>query len=258
MLERALPGLRPKLRTVYNAVDLQRFRPLDSPKPRNPSGSPLRMVVVASYQRQKNMMGLARALQLLQQSGGRGVVVDWYGFTPAAQEPLRESIAFIKGHGLDSIFRFHAPIRDVEAEYQRADVVGLFSKYEGLPNVVCEGMACGKPILLSDVCDAGNLVVEGQNGFLCDPDSDESIADAIRRLILLSDEERNRMGKESRRRAETMFASEAIVERYERILESCVRNRCLPANWAARESCPDSAVRSIDRWRMARWATKKR
>lgn len=230
MLERAWPALRHKLRTIYNAVDLNRFRPPPSPGPGESSNSPLRMVVVASYQRVKNMMGLAQALQLLRQSGGRGVVVDWYGATPPDQKPLQASTAFVKSHGLASILRFHPTIREVEAKYQRADLVGLFSEHEGLPNVVCEGMACGRPIVMSDVCDARQLVEEGKNGFLCDPHSPTSIASAISRMAALSTADRLQMGLESRRRAEQLFDAEIIVGRYERILESASRRAPAPVD----------------------------
>jgi glycosyltransferase involved in cell wall biosynthesis len=230
MLERSWPGLRPKLYTIYNAVDLNRFRPPASPGFGDSSNAPLRMVVVASYQRLKNMMGLAQALQLLRQSGGRGVVVDWYGATPPDQKPLQASTAFVKSHGLASVFRFHPPIREVEAEYQRADLVGLFSEHEGLPNVVCEGMACGKPIVMSDVCDARHLVGDGKNGYLCDPHSPASIADALRRMAYLTTKERLQMGLESRKRAEQLFDAEVIVGRYERILESASRRGPVPVD----------------------------
>ena len=230
MLAEAWPGLRPKLSTIYNMVELNRFRPPPSPGAGPPSSSPLRLVVVATYQRTKNMIGVAQALQLLHQSGGRGVAVDWYGDTPLDQEPLRAATAFVQEHGLASVFRFHPPIRKVEAVYQRADVVGLFSEYEGLPNVVCEGMACGKPILMSDVCDARHLVADGRNGFLCNPHSPASIANALRRMASLGAAERHEMGLESRRRAEQLLDAGVCVGRYERILKSAASRLPLPAD----------------------------
>ena len=223
MLEQAWPALRPRLHTIYNALDLNRFYPLPVPRDGADPNSPLRMVVVASYQRLKNMMGLAQALELLHQGGGKAIVVDWYGGTAPDPEPLREAAAFIQAHGLTSTLRLHPPIREVEAEYQRADMVGLFSQYEGLPNVVCEGMACGKPIVMSDVCDARHLVEDGKNGLLCDPRSPASIAKAIRRMASLDPDQRLRMGLDSRRRAEALFDPEVCLGRYEQILELASR-----------------------------------
>ena len=157
-------------------------------------------------------------------------MVDWYGATPADQQPLRETASFVTGHGLASILRLHPPIHEVELEYRRADAVGLFSEYEGLPNVVCEGMACGKPIIMSDVCDARHLVADGENGFVCNPHSPPSIASAINRMATLNSAARLQMGLESRRRAERLFKEDAVLDRYERILESAARRLPLPAD----------------------------
>jgi glycosyltransferase involved in cell wall biosynthesis len=126
--------------------------------------------------------------------------------------------------------------------------VGLFSFYEGLPNAVCEGMACQKPILLSDVCDAGSLVVDGENGFLCDPASPQSIAQAFQRLASASEEQLKKMGLASRRKAEALFAEEVIISFYERVLEAAAVRRPPPGNCTWPTSVPQSAFRTLERW----------
>ncbi len=219
MVERAWPALHPKLTTIYNAVDLDRFRP-SCETVSHRAGSPVHMVVAASYQRKKNMLGLAKAVHLLQQSGERVLVTDWYG---AALDPeaLNEATAFVNRNRLAPLLRFHPPVTEIEKEYQRADVVGLFSEYEGLPNAVCEGMACGKPILVSDVCDARNLVADSKNGFLCDPHCPESIAKALKRVSALTQAQLQEMGQESRRKAETLFDMPRVLAAYEAVFERC-------------------------------------
>lgn len=222
MLEDSWPTLRKKLTTIYNAVDLVKF----SPPPLNSVvgvDSSLRMVVAASYQRLKNMIGLARALHILV-AQGKKIIVDWYGGLGSDEEAFREAESFVRKHGLSSILRFHPPIRHIEAELRRADVVGLFSYYEGLPNAVAEGMACGKAIVMSDVSDARNLVEDGKNGFLCNPSSTSSIAEALSKIMSVGADERLRMGAESRRRAEALFEPESCLTQYELILESARRS----------------------------------
>lgn len=250
LLEAGLPFLRGKLVTVYNAVDLQLFQPHTETAPAGgATPGPFRIVVAASYQSKKNLQGLARALLLLKMtSAPRRVVVDWYGAMPADHAPHDETKCFVAQHNLADSLQLHPPTKAIAQELSTADAVGLFSFFEGLPNVVCEGMASGKPILLSNTCDASHLVSDGRNGFLCDPSSAESIAAAIRRLVLATDAERQQMGLESRRMAERLFAQDIVVDRYERVLKSVVRRQPLASdcNWPT--EVPESALLTVAKW----------
>jgi glycosyltransferase involved in cell wall biosynthesis len=217
LLERGWPRLASKLSTIYNAVDLDRFRPASAGLS---ASNGLAMVVVAGYQRNKNMLGLAKALLLFRDSGGHGLVVDWFGATQPNGAPLAEARAFVEKHGLQETLRFHPPKEAIETEYQRCDVVGLFSEYEGLPNVVCEAMACGKPVIMSDVSDARHLIADGHTGILCDPAAPASMAQALHRFTAMSPDERLAMGRAARARAEALFAPEKVLDAYERVMRA--------------------------------------
>ena len=142
---------------------------------------------------------------------------------------------------LDGVFRLHPPADRIHDLMLQADAVLLPSHYEGLPNSVCEGMALGKPILMSDVCDAGNLVENGINGFLFDPRSQDSIADAIARFADLTSEERTRMGAAGRAKAEVLFDVNTVADRYLRVLEAAAAGQPLEIeHWPSR--VPEAAL----------------
>lgn len=66
--------------------------------------------------------------------------------------------------------------------------------------VINEAMASGLPVIVSRTCGAASeLVQDGVNGFLVDPGSVESITTAIKTLIDMPQEARDRMGAASRR-----------------------------------------------------------
>lgn len=218
MLEARNHRLKKKLVTIYNAVRLAEGA--DSASTGSNDGEVM-LVVAARFSKQKNVMGLITALGICRDKKlPCRVAVGWYGDQTA--EPLLVDCARkeISRLGLGDMLTLHPPTPSIFATVSKAHAVLLPSFFEGLPNSVCEGMALGKPILMSDVADAGNLVQNGVNGFLFDPWRPDSIADAIVRFAELTPEERGKMGKASRTKAEVLFDAGTVAERYLRLLEA--------------------------------------
>lgn len=75
-----------------------------------------------------------------------------------------------------------SPNNDELAEYYRGALALLFpSLYEGFGLPPVEAMACGIPVLTSNVCALPEIV--GDAGIIVDPLDTEAIADGIRRLL---------------------------------------------------------------------------
>ena len=90
-------------------------------------------------------------------------------------------------------------------------LVCLPSYREGLPKSLIEAAAAGKAIVTTDVPGCREVVRHGDNGLLVRPRDVESLADALRRLIIDPDL-RGRMGARSRVRAEQEFGLDAVVK----------------------------------------------
>jgi glycosyltransferase involved in cell wall biosynthesis len=237
-IERSSPRLRPKLITIYNAVQISTS---GLTQPARPKPHEIRLIVPARLDRNKNPKGLLLALQILNAlKPSLCVRVDWYGDEKSEPEVLQEVRKGITDAGLDDVLRLHPPTGNIHDLMSQADAVVLLSFHEGLPNAVCEGMMLGKPILMSDVCDARNLVQEGSNGFLFDPHSPDAIAGAIGRFAKLSPEERTRMGRASRAKAEVLFDVSVVADRYLRVLRAAASRKVLQvAHWP--EGIPSTA-----------------
>lgn len=214
MVLKNAPWLRRRTHTIYNAVELELFRPFDCFAK---TDNLFRMLVVARMCIQKNVFGTIKALSILKKNGLK-VTVDWFGSDNGDQSFVSKLRNALLKESLDEYFHYHHASSDIVREYQQADAVLLPSFYEGLPNAVCEGMACGKPIIASRVGDIENLVVERENGFLFDPASPESIAGSIASCANLSSRERKEMGRQSRKLAEKYFPIEKITDKYEEVL----------------------------------------
>ncbi|MEM2169185.1 MAG: glycosyltransferase family 4 protein, partial [Candidatus Bathyarchaeia archaeon] len=70
-------------------------------------------------------------------------------------------------------------------------------KYEGIPRVVLEAMAAGKPVIASDVGGVKDVIKEGQTGLLFKPGDAEELYSKLLNL-LRDDEMRKTIGKAAR------------------------------------------------------------
>ncbi|MGH2933059.1 MAG: glycosyltransferase [Gaiellaceae bacterium] len=101
---------------------------------------------------------------------------------------------------------------DVPAVLAGCDVFCLPSHAEGLPLVVLEAMAQGKPVVATPVGGTAELVVDGETGLLVPPGDAAALAEAL--SALLGDPERaRRLGAAGRARVEREFSLAASARR---------------------------------------------
>lgn len=101
---------------------------------------------------------------------------------------------------------------DVPALLAGCDVFCLPSSMEGLPLVVLEAMAHGKPVVATRVGGTPELVADGETGLLVEPGDEDALAGALGEL--LRDPERARhMGEAGRARVRAEFDADALTAR---------------------------------------------
>jgi glycosyltransferase involved in cell wall biosynthesis len=94
--------------------------------------------------------------------------------------------------------------------YHGADIFALPSWAEGLPVAVLEAMACGLPVVASNVGGTPDLLEDGVSGLLIPPRDPRALADALERLIR-DREVRSSLGRAARARVERAFSNEAFI-----------------------------------------------
>lgn len=109
----------------------------------------------------------------------------------------------------------HADVRPFIAD---ADAVVLPSYREGLPRVLLEAAAMGRPMIATDVPGCREVVKEGETGFLCEPANAASLAQAIERFLDLDTQERSSLGQAARQLAVARFDEARVVEKYREAL----------------------------------------
>ena len=210
------PTLSNKTVTITNFTDTTLFSPSDYSK----LNSKLQILTVARVATQKNVIRYIEAVKKVRDTGVN-VVFHWYGNVQIQQDDYAlQCKKRVKELGLADVFEFHPATSDILSEYQKCDIFCLPSLYEGYPNVVCEAMSCGKPVLCSRVCDNPYIVEDGGNGMMFNPLDEEDIAQSIIKMCKLSEEQRASMGRRSRKIAEEKFSVETFVNQYINLIEA--------------------------------------
>lgn len=198
---------------IYNGADAQVFYPRDLQACRNHLGLPAHRAIAAfagNILRAKGLFDLISAFALI--------------------PPEHRMLLALAGSGPDELalraaaqkagveVRFFGVLRpeDVARLFAAADVATLPSHNEGLPNVVCEAMACGRPVIASRVGGIPEIVQDNGTGLLVPAGDVHALANAFARLaqdrVL-----RSRMGESAREAAERQLTTSVSARRYESV-----------------------------------------
>lgn len=118
---------------------------------------------------------------------------------------------------------FAGAIADVPAFLSKLDIAVLSSRSEGMPNVVLEYMAAGRPIVATDVGGCGDLITDDVDGLLVPPGNPEALAAAVNRL-LADPSMSHRLSCEAHRRVRDEFTEDLEVRRHQQLYERLMRD----------------------------------
>lgn len=107
---------------------------------------------------------------------------------------------------------------DVPAVLAELDLLALPSWIEGLPLVVLEAMALGKPVVATPVGGTAEAVVDGETGLLVPPGDVAVLADSIE-AVLADPARARRLGSAGARRVRERFSDEQMVSEVLRVYD---------------------------------------
>ncbi len=136
--------------------------------------------------------------------------------------------------GLSDCVTFAGHQSDVASWLKRSRVFVLSSDSEGLALSLMEAMMCGLPAVVSDVGDLGDLVRDGENGYLVPPRQPQAFAEAI--VGLLTDEQRLATFSKAARRDALEHTMIGVSRKWDRILGGVRQPAAATAAAAALES----------------------
>jgi glycosyltransferase involved in cell wall biosynthesis len=197
-----------KVRLVDNGVHLADFVPVVS------SRDVPRVLYVGLLTPRKGVVDLLLASRAV---AARGVEHELWlvGGTP---DEGPEAEAAVRDAATDDHVRLlgSRPPEDIAAVYAEGDVFCLPSWWEAMPLSVLEAMACGLPVVASDVGDVQRAVLDGETGFVVPPRSPEPLA-AVLEKLLTDPALRSAMGRAGREHVTGRFSSETTAEAVETV-----------------------------------------
>lgn len=130
--------------------------------------------------------------------------------------------------GIAEYVRFLGIRDDIPALMRSADVLVMSSHDtpfgESCPNVILEALACGLPVIATQVGGAGELIREGKTGYLIPPSNPHALSQALDRILSQPDYARQ-MGQKGRREVMARFSLEQMIEGRAALLESLISEK---------------------------------
>ncbi len=184
-----------KAEIIPNYVDTELFKPMEIPKVKNS------ICFVGRLEKQKNLIALVDALKDLP-----------YNLTIIGSGNMKKELENkVNENKFNVKFMNNVPHSKLPIILNRHEIFILPSLYEGTPKVLLEAMACGLPVIGTDVKGINEVIEHEKNGILCGESSE-----AIRRAIVGLMEEgsmRERLGKAAAKSIREEYALNKLIER---------------------------------------------
>jgi glycosyltransferase involved in cell wall biosynthesis len=197
------PNGRGRVLVVPNGIDTEAVQPAPLP-----DAGTFELLGLGRLYEQKRWQDCLKALRIVKST----TRVPWR-LRLCGDGPLRGELEELRRRlDLEREVEFLGLRSDVDSLLASSHILVLSSGHEGMPNVVLEAMAAGRPVVATSVGDLPSLVRDGETGYLASPGD---VAGLAARLIeAMADPERiRRMGLQARTAVESRFGVERLTER---------------------------------------------
>lgn len=202
-----------KLSVLPNVFNCEEYMNLDD------NGRQYDIVFTGYLRPQKRLDVLLSVVQMIRDSGYPHVKCLIVG-----DGPEKEKLKVAAGRlGLDGNVEFKGYVKPIKDVLCKARIFVLTSESEGLPMAVVEAMACGLPVVTSNINDIPDIVEHNVNGFLVDPSDAPAFARYIKTL-LEDDVKMKQMGANARGKIKKLcgeeYSYDAVKKKWLNILSN--------------------------------------
>lgn len=197
-------GITKPIVTIPNFIEPNQFQPRYDPEPY--------FILVGRLVKIKGVMTLLEAMRRL----GPQVELRIAG-TGEMEDEMR---AFVSENNLNVKFLGHLATPELVQAVQNALATIQPSEwYENYSMTIIESLACGTPVIGSNIGGIPEQIIDGQNGFLFEPGQVDQLAEKMR-FLLDNREIAIEMGRRGRQQVETVNSPEEHYRQTMRVYES--------------------------------------
>ena len=227
-----------QVRVIPNGVDTARFQPsLDVAVPRRALGlsptAPVAGIVAALRSEKNHELFLRAAADVRHQIPEARFLIIGDGPERARLEQLARELK------LDDAVLFLGSRSDIPELLSTLDVFVLTSKMEANPVSILEALASGKPVIAPRVGSIGETVINGQTGFLTEPNDSQQV---VKRLceLFANPALARQLGQQGRASVVAHWSLERMVEGYQQWIAEIYSRKCFPPRSSQKETFSSS------------------
>ena len=208
-----------KLKVILTGTDTSEFNPdieICDIKEKYELTDKITILFASIFMPRKGIEYLIKAANIIiNKFGYKNVLFLLAGKIDVEEEYVKMIRELIKRYKLEENVKIigYIPQEELKKLYVASDIYVLTSLEDGGPTSLLEPLACGKPLVGTDVGGIVPLIKDGCNGFLVEPANEKQLAEKIKYLID-HPEKWEEMGRNSRRLAEEEFDWSKIAEKY--------------------------------------------
>lgn len=201
-----------KITTIYNGIDASEILRKRDYTFRG------KILLVGKLRPMKNVDVVMR---MLDKYPNISYTFDWYGGTHFETSRQRAYAQQIMTRSESLVFRgkwnWKGETPQIKSIYNEYDLLLHPSLVEGLPNVICEAMLAGLPVIASNILDHPRLLGDDTD-LLHDPNDHDELYEKISALLDLTDDAREEIGNKLRITATDKLSIDRMIDEYEQLI----------------------------------------
>jgi glycosyltransferase involved in cell wall biosynthesis len=177
-------------------------------------GSVIRVMFAGRFAHNKGIGTLFEAIERLQSAGK----LELFEFHLIGKGPLFDHYQAINTYPNVLLHGFVSD-EELEQQYRLCDIFLLPTWFEGMPTVVLEAMSYAKPVIVTDVGAAAELV-DNRNGYLIQARDSKAVTKSLEAFEALPKNERIKMGEQGYQKVQERFTWDKVAQMHEQVFES--------------------------------------